>query len=373
MAWTADGTAFDLRLDTDPATGDLWARGIGVEHDVSISGPTVSATLDEGAVARIRLRGAPGSVTDASLGPIGEADLRDPWLLANAARDSRLGFAVGVFESRLAELDPTPSPTSDGVDLPAPTDVPIIEPPVSEVTPKPADPEPAATARPTAKPTPRPTPKPTPTPKPPMATLGSGATACDGAFTRLTWTIAPKSGFNHYQTIRSSKPTIPAVYPPAAPAVAPDGLFATDRATLGAVDAGLEAGATYSYRTMAFDADDDATAASGVKTVTARPVKALGTLSVSPVGAGFSADWAAYEGPDGCFGFYKLVVSKTDETPSYLEGASAVWVGESAATSTALVEAIDPGTYHVRIQVFFESGGSKRLVAESDVSDVTIP
>ena len=50
-----------------------------------------------------------------------------------------------------------------------------------------------------------------------------------------------------------------------------------------------------------------------------------------------------------------------------------MWVGESAATSNALVEAIDPGTYHVRLQVLFEAGGTKRLVAESDVGDVIVP
>ncbi len=83
--------------------------------------------------------------------------------------------------------------------------------------------------------------------------------------------------------------------------MAPDGLFVESRAVLGAVDAGLEPGVTYHYRTMAFTAGDTATAASGVRTVTAKPVKSLGALTVTPDGAGFRADWSAYEGPDGCF------------------------------------------------------------------------
>ena len=373
VTWTADGTAFDLRLEAGLADGAIWARGIGVEHDVAITGPSLSATLDEGAVARIRLGGAPGSVTDVALGPITAADLDDPWLLANARRDARLGYAVGIFEPRLAEIDPTPSPTSDGVDLPAPTDGSVIDPPVAGPTPEPVAPAPAGTPKPTAKPTPRPTPKPTPTPKAPMATLGSSATACDGGFAKLTWTIAPKGGFNHYQTIRSSKPSIPAVYPPAAPGVAPESLFAGERSKLGAVDAGLEPGTTYNYRTMAFDGNDEATAASGVKAVTAKAVRALGTLTLTPQGAGFDADWAAYEGPDGCFGFYKLVVSKTDETPSYLDGATSVWVGESAGTSTAHVDALDPGTYHVRLEALFDTGSGKVLIAATDVADITLP
>ena len=345
VTWTADGTAFDLRLEVDPADGSTWARVIGVEHDVAISGPSLSATLDEGAVARIRLGGSPGIVSDVALGPITTADLDDPWLIANARRDARLGFAVGIFDTRLAEIDPSPSPTSDGVDLPAPTDASVIDPPTPGPTSAPIAPVPTATAKPTAKPTahPTPTPKPTPKPKPPVADLGSSATACDGGFTRLAWTIAPKSGFNHYQTIRSSKPSIPAVYPPAAPGVAPELLFVGERSKLGAVDAGLEPGTTYNYRTMAFDADDKATAASGVKTVTAKAVKALGTLTLAPQGAGFDADWAAYGGPDGCFGFYKLVVSTTDETPSYFEGATAVWVGESAGTHRGAGGCARPG------------------------------
>ncbi len=163
------------------------------------------------------------------------------------------------------------------------------------------------------------------------------------------------------------------MYPPVAPGVAPDALYVTERTTLSAIDAGLVPGSSVSYRTMAFTGEDVAYAASGVKTVAVKAVKGLGGLSVAPDGAGISAAWAPYAGPEACFGFYKLVVSTTDPNPSYLDGASAVWVGESAATSSALVETLDPGTYHVRLEAFLDSPGGKLLVAHTDVADITIP
>ena len=58
VTWTAHGTAFDLRLETGPAGGDAWVRGVGIEHDVAISGRNLTATLEQGAVGRIRLGGA---------------------------------------------------------------------------------------------------------------------------------------------------------------------------------------------------------------------------------------------------------------------------------------------------------------------------
>ena len=373
VTWTADGTAFDLRLETGPALGDAWVRGIGIEHDVAISGPNLTATLDEGAVARIRIGGAPGGVADVALGPVTDADLRNPWLIDNARRDARLGFDPGILEGRLAEASRTPATTPDPIVDPSSAD-PVVDSPAPAVTPRPP-----ATAAPTPKPTPKPTarppatPKPTPTPTPPLASLGLTATACPGSFTKLTWTAAAAGKFNHYQSIRSSKSSIPAVYPPVAPGVAPDSLYVTERTTLGAVDAGLEIGTTVNYRTMAFTADDVAYAASGVKTVTAKAVKALGALTLTPDAAGFSAAWAPYAGPDACFGFYKLVVSTTDPTPSYLDGATAVWVGESASTSSAIVETLPSGTHHVRLEAFLDTPGGKLLVAETDVADITIP
>jgi hypothetical protein len=375
VTWTADGTAFDLRLETDPSSGGAWVRGIGIEHVVAIAGPNLTATLDEGAVARIHLGRERGSVADMALGPVSDADLRDPWLLDNARRDARLGFDPGVLAGGLAEARPTPATTPDPSAGPVLPDDPEVDSPEPVVTVAPPKATPAPTPKPTPRPTPRPTatPKPTAKPTPALASLGLTATACPGGFTRLGWTVAPADGFNHYQSIRSSKTTIPAVYPPVAPGVAPDSLYVTERATLGAIDAGLEPGTTVSYRTMAFSADDVAYAASGVRSVSVMAVKALGALTLTPDGAGFSAGWAPYAGPGACFGFYKLVVSTTDPTPSYLDGASAVWVGESAATSSTLVETLDPGTYHVRLEAFLDTPGGKILVAHTDVADITIP
>ena len=379
VTWTADGTAFDLRFDGDPSGGARYVRGVGVEHEVAIDGPHLSATLDEGAVARIRLGDASGQVPEVALGPVEAGDLADPWLTMNAGRDARLGFDAGAFERRLADASPSPSEAA-GSSIPAAASTPeAVESrgtgspaPDGSSAPTPGA-TPIATPMPTAKPTPRPTPRPTATPKPTPTTLGLTATACDGGFTRLTWTTGPADGFDHYQTIRSTSSSIPAVDPPVAPGVAPAGLSTGERSVLSAIDAGLGAGSTVSYRTLSLTAGGSTTAASPVRTVTVRAVDALGPLTITPDGSAFTAGWAPYTGPEGCFGFYKLVVSTTDTTPSYLDGATAVWVGTAAVTSSAHTGALDPGTYHVRLQAFLESGSDKLLVAETDVADVMIP
>ena len=125
--------------------------------------------------------------------------------------------------------------------------------------------------------------------------------------------------------------------------MAPDALYTTDRLTLGAIDLDLDPG-TYSYRTMAFDGEDKALAASPVRTVNVKPVKALGALDAVVEGGILTVGWTPFAGPEACFSTYKLVASTTDETPSYLDGAEALWAGESQGTSEAVIEGLAPGT-----------------------------
>ena len=80
-----------------------------------------------------------------------------------------------------------------------------------------------------------------------------------------------------------------------------------------------------------------------------------------------------YAGPEGCFSWYKLVASTTDETPGYLEGAPYIWAGEGQGTTSATVEGLDPGTYHLRLQVLRASEAGTILVGRTDVATVTIP
>ena len=386
LAWAADGTAFDVRREPDPAGGEQ-ARVVAVEHDITLRGPGLEAGLDEGDIAIVHLGETPaGSSTAVSIGRVTPADLADPWLLANARRDVAAGFEPGIFAALLAALEPTPtaSPSEVLVEPDAPTGAPTdpaepsvtpTEPPATTrpaITPGPTpDPTPKPTPKPTPRPTPKPTPKPTATPQP-MGSLSLAATACPGRFTVLAWSKAGAAGFHHYQTIRSTSSSIPATYPPAPPAVAPNGLYGTDRAWLSAVDPDLD-GSSVSYRTMAFTAGDDPYATSAVKTVSVKPVKALG-----PLGAVFDEgkvffDWDAFGGPGTCFTWYKIVVSTTDETPDYLDGDTQVWVGEDQATSSALVDPMDPGTYHARLQVLRSSESGTILVAETDPVTFDVP
>jgi hypothetical protein len=206
-----------------------------------------------------------------------------------------------------------------------------------------------------------------------LTALGLDVTACHGGFSVLEWSAAPADGFHHYQALRSSSSSIAAEYPPEPPAVAPDSLYATDRGTLSAIDAGREAGTTDYYRTVAFGAEDVAYAASDAVGVTAKAVKALGSLDAVVEGSSVSVSWAPYGGPGTCFSASKLVVSTTDETPTYGEGADALWSSESQSASSASVDGLAQGTYHLRLQSFRLSEAGKLLVAQTGVATVTIP
>ena len=289
-------------------------------------------------------------------------DLDDPWLVSNARRDVTLGFDPGIMDGHLDEA--TPSPTSRPTVAPQPEPVPTT-------TATQAVPEPTPTATPTPKPTPKPTLK--PTPKPGLAKLSLEVTACPGAFFVLDWSAAPADGFGHYQTLRSTSGSIAPTYPPKRPAVAPKSLYTPDRGMLRALDVTLEPGATFYYRTVAFKPDDVAYAASGVVSASAQDVKALGPLAALVEGGSVQVAWSPYDGPEACFTWSKLVLSTTNEAPSYFDGADAVWASESQAAGTATVDGLAPGTYYLRLQTLRSSDAGKLLVAQTDALSVTIP
>jgi hypothetical protein len=382
VTWTATGTAFDLdrRVAGDGPGEEV--RAIGVEHDVAATGPDLAVDVREGSVAVVALEPGDGA-RDVRLTDVDADDLRDPWLQWNGTRDLALGFRTGILTLELAVVRPSPTP----VPTPGVTGAPTGEPapivtgsPTAAATPAPtpdatatATPRPTATPAPTPKPTPTPTPKPTPTPTPGLASLGLTVTACHGAFAVLDWTKAPADGFDHYQGLRSTSGSIAPVYPPQAPAVAPDGLYASDRFALRGIDVGLTAGTGYAYRAIAFSAGDDATAASAVKSIEAKGVKALGALDWGLVEGSVVLEWLAYGGPEACFSVAKLVVSQDDPTPSYLEGSTAVWASESQAAGGAVVDGLASGTYVARLEILRDTWAGKVLVAQTDVAEIVIP
>jgi hypothetical protein len=139
------------------------------------------------------------------------------------------------------------------------------------------------------------------------------------------------------------------------------------------VDSGFDAGPSVSYRTMAFSADGRIYARSGVRTVAVKPIETLGTLTVAPDGAGLAFDWTASSASAACFTWYKLVVSTTDETPSYLTGDTYLWVGENPATARAVIDPLASGTYHFRLQALRSSEAGTLLVAETDPATYIVP
>ncbi len=376
VTWTATGTAFDL--DRRPADrGGEEVRAIGIEHDVTAIGPGLAVSVTEGTIAIVAL-GPTDGARRVRLDTATTADLADTWLRWNATRDLALGFDIGVLEPELAQASErpkptptsvlTPRPTGDGDPRPsaAPTAVPTAV-PTSEPTPR-------STPKPTPKPTAKPTPKPTPTPTPSLASLGLDVTSCDGGFAVLDWTTAPAEGFGHYQSLRSTSSSIAPAYPPKAPALAPDGLYTTDRLALRGTDTGLEPGTAYWYRTLALTAGDDAYAASPVRAIEARPIKALGALAWSVEAGTVTFEWLAYGGPQACFGIAKLVVSQTDDTPGYLEGGSnAVWASEDQAAAGAVLDGFTSGTHFARLEILRDTWIGKVLVARTDVATIVVP
>jgi hypothetical protein len=192
----------------------------------------------------------------------------------------------------------------------------------------------------------------------------------------IDWSAYKGVKFNHYTTLRNTTSSIPKHYPPQGGATYLDGSYTTVKSKTSAFDAGGEAGGRYYYRAMAFDAADKVIAASSVKPAIAKKVRDLGTLVVGPGGGTKTAfGWNAYQGPDACFTWYKLVYSTDDPTPSIFEGSDYA-VASSDKGMTAALARLDPGTYHFRLEVvrYTDLGSpAKFLVAHSDVTTYTVP
>ncbi len=365
LTWTAQGTAFDLaRASTD--AGDRLEL-LTIEHAVRLSGPSLSATIDEGRRAIVVLgRGSPEFETRAAVA----GTLDEPWLIENAGLDAALGFGVGILTAVVPEPTPTPEPSSPPVRPSADASPPVVL-PSAEPTPAPTPtPTPEPTPTPTPEPTPTPTPKPTPAPQ--IGALGLSVSACPGALVFLDWTGYEGDRFNHYTVIRSSDATIPLAYPPTGGDVAVDSTYLTDPSKTGAVDLDADPGATWQYRAMAFDADDRVIAASPVRSVGVTPTRNLGGLSIGAAEGGTAFGWQPVSS-EACFSYYKLVYSADDETPSYLEGSATAWVGESWSAASAWVEGLEPGTYWFRLQAIRATEGGKVVVAQTQPMAYAVP
>ena len=380
------------RPSTSPASrirlAANWRASSASSTRSRIAGPGLQATLDEGDVATIHLGSdAPDASTDVVLGPVAPSDLADPWLIENARRDVALGFEPGIFGDVLAALEPDPSPTTvtPSLEPSEPTVDPSAEPtslgPDPSATPNEVDP----TARPTRQADAEADAQ---AHAEAHAHTDAKAHADTDADRRLAQPDRDRlPGRVHLPRLEQGTgrgvPSLPdpdvhdGVHPAGLPAGRPG-----DRAEQPVRDGSVVARAPSTPGSSS--GMTSATARSPSPPVTmpprrarsgpcaARPSPTSGTCS-SPPTPGSTFDWTPFGGPEACFTWNKIVVSTTDTTPSYLDGATQVWVGENPATASAHIDELDPGTYHIRLQVLRASEAGSLLVAETDPTTFVVP
>jgi hypothetical protein len=202
--------------------------------------------------------------------------------------------------------------------------------------------------------------------------LSLTATGCGGGLVLLDWSAYQGTGFARYVVLRGGA-SVPAAYPPQGGSSEVKESATSDRAHSSAIDRWAPVGSTWSYRALALDALDRVIGATDVRSVAVKPTRNLGSLVADAVEGGTRFRWTAFGGPSWCFSHYKLVASTTDSTPSYLEGAAAVWVGESPGTAEAWVAEVEPGTYWFRLQAIRTTEFGKVVVAETEPLAYTVP
>lgn len=356
--WSALGTAFDLTVHSR-SDGSTAGRLLAVHHDVALEAPQLASTVREGDAGTFVY----GAGRDPQLGveALSYDDLRDPWLRHNAELDDALGFDLGVLADEPA---PTPSPSPTPTPTPSPTKTP---------TPSPT-PTPKPTPTPTPKPTPSPTPSPTPTPEPTIGPMALSLTGCEGGVV-LEWSAVEDARFHHYTALRNTVPEIPLAYPPQAGAVDWGQTFTKDASVTSARDTTGGVGTTYYYRMMAFDLADEVIAASDIGSAAAQAVGDQGALTVEydAVSGKTKFTWAPYSGSEGCFSFYKLTYSDTDPEPSYLDGDDPLLLADSNQASSSFTTVVPSGTWWFRLETLRFTDLGKFLVADTQVTQFTVP
>jgi outer membrane biosynthesis protein TonB len=365
----------DLDRDLDRLLSDAGARA-RADRDAA---PDRDFAVDLRDRLLAQLPGAPSAPRVGwSLGHL----FRLPRLVPLAAASLLLAGAVVAGRDLYVALGdhPTPTPVPSVEATPSPSvepaeTAPALPSATAEATAAPtAVPTPEPTAEPTPKPTPKPTPEPTPVPTPAIGSLSLWPSTCNGGVV-LNWSMYEGGGaFNHYTTLRSTSPDIPAAYPPSGGAVDPGTTYTSYAEKTSAYDSAIAAGVTWYYRTMAFNAEDEVIAVSSVASAIGKPVKALGVLGVSAVAEGTNLTWTPYGGPGECFTYYKIAYSQTDTTPSYLEGDPYLAaISDQGAGSFTSPDLVSGQTYYIRVQAIRSTYTGGFLVAETDVATYTVP
>jgi hypothetical protein len=373
VSWTATGTAFDV--DRELASGGERVTVLAVQHAITIQGPDLTGSLLEGRRAVVQLG---GELPEVTIGDAAPGTLDDPWLVSNARRDREQGLPLGI----LAQLDlGDPSPTPSSADGPPGSAVPSLgspEPtePAASTEPAPT-PAPTHSPAPTPKPTPRPTstpePTPTPRPEPTPSPLGLTVAACDGGVL-LDRSTYGGDGFAKAVVLHGSSESIPATWPPSGGATTvatastsyaakTDGFFGT-----------VDGGSTSYFRALILGSSNQVLAASPVRSAPTHAPEALGELTGAPNGGGIDLGWTPFGGPGDCFTTYKAVWSETSTSPSYFGERDDAVALAGQSTNAAHLDGFTSGhTYHVRVQAIRITSLGAFLVAQTGVTDVTMP
>ena len=301
---------------------------------------------------------------------------RARWSVLAAA--SLAGVLVaGALGANLDWLLPSPTESAaPSLALPSPAPDATRQPIVAVESPDPTD-KPDPTKKPKREPTASPKPDPTKTPKPdptdpPVGSMDLVAKACPGGVV-LDWT-KPSPAVGHYHTLRSLDGGVAPSYPGGGSEI--DSATAWDAGTTDGFDASLGGGKTATYRTFAFDEDDDVIAYSQPQTVATLDRLGIAGFAWEQNGAGSGSITFSWTPPSvnaGCFSYGKLVASTEDPDPSYLKGSATLAVISDLETSGATVDKAPGTTAYVRYQLIRATSTGKFVVAQTDVLAVTFP
>jgi len=217
--------------------------------------------------------------------------------------------------------------------------------------------------------TPTPTAAPTPGPEG-LEVLELEVTGCPGGVA-LDWSPTTNTEFHHYTALRSLEPNVAPAYPPIAPAVDWGRSYGTDRFVTSAVDASLiPSEAVFSYRVMAYDQGNRPVAASIIGRTRPTAVVDLGALVIEAgAGASTRVAWGRFDGLDGCFSEYRVLVGVDGAPPS----TTLTVISSQEATELETAGLHAGVTYAVRIDAVRTTTLGSFVVATSDTVTYTVP
>ncbi len=230
----------------------------------------------------------------------------------------------------------------------------------------------AASEAPTASAAPAsPSLQPAPTPGPEgLEVLDLDVTGCPGGVA-LDWSPAANPEFHHYTGLRSLEPEVAPDYPPIAPAVDWGDSYGTDRFVTSAVDATLiPSEASFYYRVMAYDAGNQAVAASVIRRTQPTEVVDLGALTVEAAAEGDTRiDWTLFGGLGRCFSEYRVLFGTAGAAPS-----TTLSVISRQAVSELQTTGLHSGeTYEIRVDALRTTTLGSFVVARTSTVTYTPP